>query len=566
MLIELRIRNFAVLEDMAMALEPGLNVVSGETGAGKSIVVKALAVLVGGRASTGLVRSRAERAVVEGVADVRGLERVEAALEELGMEADEDFLFLRREVRAGGRSRAWVNGSPTTAGVLRRIGSLLVDIHGQHEHQRLLSPAFQREVLDAYGGSRRQAARVARAHRRVADLEVRLADLEERRRELADRADFIRFRLGEIRAAKTRPGEDVELRAEEKRLANADVLARETLELQALLHSGERAITDGLSRAATRLRRLSETDAALAPHAATLEDAYHRVADAAGELAAYGGAIDHDPARLDRLRERQAVLQALMRKYGPTLAAVIETGETLARELDELETGALDAAGLRRRLDDARAEWRSAAEELSERRRRAARSLTEEAEAIFPGLGLAGGRFLVELERRSKPAATGRERIRFAATMNPGFPPGPLARIASGGELSRVMLALKSVLADVDDLPTLVFDEIDAGIGGVVAASVGARLAEVARGRQVVAITHLARIAARAATHFAVEKRTVDGAATTRLKRLRAEERVREIARMLGGDPDSESSLNHARALLASGAPDPAEEAEADLQ
>ena len=566
MLIELRIRNFAVLEDMAMALEPGLNVVSGETGAGKSIVVKALAVLVGGRASTGLVRSRAERAVVEGVADVRGLERVEAALEELGMEADEDFLFLRREVRAGGRSRAWVNGSPTTAGVLRRIGSLLVDIHGQHEHQRLLSPAFQREVLDAYGGSRRQAARVARAHRRVADLEVRLADLEERRRELADRADFIRFRLGEIRAAKTRPGEDVELRAEEKRLANADVLARETLELQALLHSGERAITDGLSRAATRLRRLSETDAALAPHAATLEDAYHRVADAAGELAAYGGAIDHDPARLDRLRERQAVLQALMRKYGPTLAAVIETGETLARELDELETGALDAAGLRRRLDDARAEWRSAAEELSERRRRAARSLTEEAEAILPGLGLAGGRFLVELEPRSKPAATGRERIRFAATMNPGFPPGPLARIASGGELSRVMLALKSVLADVDDLPTLVFDEIDAGIGGVVAASVGARLAEVARGRQVVAITHLARIAARAATHFAVEKRTVDGAATTRLKRLRAEERVREIARMLGGDPDSESSLNHARALLASGAPDPAEEAEADLQ
>ena len=566
MLIELRIRNFAVLEDMAMALEPGLNVVSGETGAGKSIVVKALAVLVGGRASTGLVRSRAKRAVVEGVADVRGLERVEVALEELGMEADEDFLFLRREVRAGGRSRAWVNGSPTTAGVLRRIGSLLVDIHGQHEHQRLLSPAFQREVLDAYGGSRRQAARVARAHRRVADLEVRLADLEERRRELADRADFIRFRLGEIRAAKTRPGEDVELRAEEKRLANAEVLARETLELQALLHSGEHAITDGLSRAATRLRRLSETDAALAPHAATLEDAYHRVADAAGELAAYGGAIDHDPARLDRLRERQAVLQALMRKYGPTLAAVIETGETLARELDELETGALDAAGLRRRLDDARAEWRSAAEELSERRRRAARSLTEEAEAIFPGLGLAGGRFLVELERRSKPAATGRERIRFAATMNPGFPPGPLARIASGGELSRVMLALKSVLADVDDLPTLVFDEIDAGIGGVVAASVGARLAEVARGRQVVAITHLARIAARAATHFAVEKRTVDGAATTRLKRLRAEERVREIARMLGGDPDSESSLNHARALLASGAPDPAEEAEADLQ
>ena len=566
MLIELRIRNFAVLEDMAMELEPGLNVVSGETGAGKSVVVQALAVLVGGRASAGLVRSGAKRAVVEGVADVGGLGRVEALLEELGLEADDDLLVLQREVRAGGRSRGWVNGSPTTAGVLRRIGSLLVDIHGQHEHQRLLSAAFQREVLDAYGGSGEQAARVARAHRRVTELEARLAELEERRRELADRADFIRFRLREIRAARIRPGEDEELRSEERRLANADLLARETLALQGILHSGDDAITDGLSHAATRLRRLSETDAALAPHAATLEDAYHRVADAAAELAAYGDAIDHDPTRLDRLRERQAVLQALMRKFGPSLAAVIETGETLARELDELEAGALDAATLRRRLEDARAEWRSAAEELSERRRRAARSLEEEAEAIFPGLGLAGGRFLVEFERLSQPAASGRERIRFAATMNPGFPPGPLARIASGGELSRVMLALKSVLAGIDDLPTLVFDEIDAGIGGVVAASVGERLAEVARGRQVVAITHLARIAARAATHFAVEKRTVDGAAATRLNRLRAEERVREIARMLGGDPDSESSLRHARALLASAAPEPPEEAEADLE
>lgn len=567
MLIELRIRNFAVLEDLAMALEPGLNVVSGETGAGKSIVVGALGVLLGGRASSAVVRSGTGRAVVEGVADIEGLDEVLGVLDELGLEADDQLVVLRREVRAEGRSRAWVNGSPVTAGVLRRIGSLLVDIHGQHEHQRLLSAEFQREVLDAFGGNRELAERVARAYRRVAELEGRLEDLEERGRELAGRADFIRFRLGEIRGAGIRSREDEELRAEEGRLANADLLARETLELQTLLHSGEDAVTDRLSRAATRLRRLSETDPALIPHAAALEDAYHRVAEAAAELAAYGGAIDHDPARLDELRERQAVLQALMRKYGPTLAAVIETGETLARELDELETGALDAATLRGRLERAQAEWRSAAEDLSARRRGAARSLSGRAEAVFPGLGLAGGRFLVDFEPLPAPSARGLERIRFMATMNPGFPPGPLSRIASGGELSRVMLALKSVLAGIDDLPTLVFDEIDAGIGGVVAASVGERLVEVARGRQVVAITHLARIAARAATHFAVEKHTVDGAAATRLRRLDGGEREREIARMLGGDPDSETSLNHARALLrGSAAPDSAEEAEADLQ
>lgn len=566
MLIELRIRNFAVLKDLAISLEPGLNVVSGETGAGKSIVVNALEVLLGGRASSGTVRSGAQRAVVEGVADVKGLAEVAALLDELGIEADDRHLVLRREVRGEGRSRGWVNGSPATAGVLRRVGSLLVDIHGQHEHQRLMSGDFQQEVLDMFGGCRELASRVDAVHRKAAALKRRLAGLEERRRELESRADFIRFRLGEIQAARIRPGEDDQLGIEAKRLASADLLAREAHALRTLLHSGDEAVTDRLSGAATRLARLSETDPALAPMAAALDDAYHRVADAAEELAAYGDAIDHDPARLEELRERQALLQALMRKYGPTLAAVIHTGETLARELEDLETGELGAATLRGRLDRLQAEWKQAAGELSRHRRRAAARLSREAEAIFPALGLEGGRFMVGFEDLPTPSPRGLERIRFMATMNPGFPPGPLSRIASGGELSRVMLALKSVLAGIDDLPTLIFDEIDAGIGGVVAASVGERLVAVAQGRQVVAITHLARIASRAATHFVVEKRTVDGRALTELKRLDAGERVREIARMLGGDPDSHSSLAHARALLASAAPDAVEEPETDLE
>ena len=566
MLIELGIRNFAVLKDLAISLEPGLNVVSGETGAGKSIVIDALAILLGGRASSGTVRSGAERAVVEGVADIEGLEEMPPLLEELGIDADGCHLVLRREVRREGRSRGWVNGSPATAGVLRRIGSRLVDIHGQHEHQRLMSAGFQQEVLDAFGGCRELAAQVAEAHRCAAALTARLAGLEERRRELESRADFIRFRLGEIKAARIRPGEDEELGAEAKRLANADLLARETRSLHALLHVGDEAVTDGLSRAAARLRRLSETDPVLAPVAAVLEDAYHRVTDAAGELASYGDTIDHDPARLEQVRERQATLQALTRKYGPTLGAVIETGEALARELDELDAGEMGAAALRRRLDRAQAEWRSAATELSERRHRAADRLCREAEAIFPAVGLEGGRFLVDFDALPSPSRLGLERIRFMATMNPGFPPGPLSRIASGGELSRVMLALKSVLAGIEDLPTLVFDEIDAGIGGVVAASVGERLVEVARGRQVLAITHLARIACRATTHFAVEKRTVGGRALAELRRLGGDERVREIARMLGGDPDSRSSLDHARELLASAAPDAVKEPEPHLE
>ncbi len=550
MIVEFRIRNFAVLGDAVLRLEPGLNVISGETGAGKSIVVDALEVLLGGRASSSVVRSGEARAVLEGVADVKGVHDVAAVLAELGLEADDDHVVMRREIRSGGRSRAWVNGSPATAGVLRRIGALLVDIHGQHEHQRLMSTDFQQRVLDAFGECTELASDVAARFRRAVQLEARSAALSQRRRELEARADFIRFRLREIRGAEIRAGEDEELRVEANRLASADLLLRETMALHALLHDDEDSVADRLADAAARLRRLAEADPALAPFARALDDAYHAVADAASELRSYGDAVDHDPARLESLHERQALLQALMRKYGPTLAAVIETGETLARELDELETAELDAGTLRRSIAHARERWDASAAELSQRRREAAERLARAAEAAFPGLGLEGGRFRVGFETLPERAARGRERICFAASMNPGFPPAPLSRIASGGELSRVMLALKSILAGIGELPTLVFDEIDAGIGGAAAGKVGERLRETARGRQVLAVTHLARVAAHADNHFAAEKRVVGGAAETTLRRLEPGERVQELARMLGGDPDSASSLEHARELL----------------
>lgn len=551
MFIELRISNVAVLRDLRVSLEPGLNVLSGETGAGKSIVVDALEVLLGGRASSGMVRAGEARALVEGVVDVGDLDAVTELLAELGLECDDDHLVLRREVRAEGRSRGWVNGSPATAGMLRRIGSLLVDIHGQHEHQRLLSPGFQRQVLDAFGGCAELAVEVADGYRRAAELGSRLASLEERRGELETRADFIRFQLGEIVGAKLHAGEDEELRIEANRLAHADTLARESHALHELLHAGEDAVADRLADSAARVRRLSEMDPALGASAAALDDAYHQVADAAGALGDYAAGIDHDPARLESVRERQALIQRLERKYGPSLAAVIERGETLRRELDELETADMDAGALRAELDRADAAWRARAEELSQRRREAAARFSAEAEAVFPGLGLEGGRLEVHFEDRAGPSPGGLERVRFMATMNPGFPPAPLSQIASGGEMSRVMLALNSVLAGIDDLPTLVFDEVDAGVGGGVAARVADRLAAVARGRQVLVVTHLARVAARASNHLVVEKRAVDGAAVSVLRRVGTrEERVGEIARMLGGDPESGPSLEHARELL----------------
>lgn len=550
MFIEIRIRNLAVLKDLRVPLKAGLNVLSGETGAGKSIVVDALAILLGSRASSGAVRSGEARALVEGVVDVRGQRPVDTLLEELGMEGDEDQLVLRREIRAEGRSRGWVNGSPATAGVLRRIGSLLIDIHGQHEHQRLLSGDFQQQVLDAFGGCADLADRVSEGFRRTADLRDRLTALEERRRELESRADFIRFQLREILGARLHADEDEELRMEATRLAHADELARESHALHEALHAAENAVTDRLSDAAARLRRLGETDPSLASHAATLEDAYHRVADAAAELGDYSAGIEHDPVRLESIRERQALIQRLQRKYGPSLADVIRRGESLRTELDELESADMDAGALRSELEQAEAAWKTEAEELTSRREEAAGRLSGAAEAMFPGLGLEGGRFRVHFTKQSAPSAKGLERIRFMVSMNPGFPPGPLSQVASGGELSRVMLALKSVLSDIDDLPTLVFDEVDAGIGGMVATNVADRLEEVSRGRQVLVVTHLARVAACASNHLVVEKDAASGAAVSTVRRLEGDERVEEVARMLGGDAGSGASLEHARELL----------------
>ena len=550
MLIELRIQNFAVLKDLATSLKAGLNVVTGETGAGKSIVVDAVEVLMGGRASSGMVRSGEERALVEGVVLAHELDGLAELLSELGLEAEDGHLILRREVRVEGRSRAWANGSPVTASVLRRIGSLLVDIHGQHEHQRLLSGNFQRAVLDDFGGCADLATEVEEGFGRITRLRRGLAALTERRRELESRADFVRFQLGEILEARIRPDEDEELRTEANRLANAEQLARESHALHEALHAGDGAVSDRLADAAATLRRLGDTDPALAPFASVLQDAYHHVSDTAAELAHYAAGIDHDPARLESLRERQALLERLQRKYGPTLAEVIAKGEALQNDLNEFDAAELDAGALNRELDHAVAEWDSSAAELSRKRRRAGERLSREAVAAFPGLGLEGAHFEVCFEALDVPGAHGRERVRFMATLNPGFPPAPLSRIASGGELSRVMLVLKSVLAGIDDLPTLIFDEIDAGIGGVVAGRVGARLQEVAEGRQVLVVTHLARIAARASNHLLVEKVARKDKTVTALRRLEGDERVREIARMLGGDPESASSLNHARELL----------------
>ncbi len=552
MLVELTIRNFAVVKDVSVSFAEGLNVISGETGAGKSVVVGAIEVLMGGRASTSLVRSGEDRAVVEGLLDVRGLDNVGQLLAHMGLEGEEDYLVLRREVRTGGRSRAWVNGSPVVARTLARIGALVVDIHGQHEHQRLLLPSVQGQMLDAFGGCLDLAAEVDSGRDRLNALREEMARGEVRRRELESRADYIRFQLKEIVDAGIVPGESEELREEGNRLRHAGALAEGCAALYEEFRSGDGSIADRLADSVHRLRRMSEADASLGVHADAVNDMYHSLVDVADELADYGAKIEDNPGRLDEIREREALLQRLTAKYGPTLVDVTRTGERLRHELDEVETAHLDRRACRSELEQTQAAWTRAARTLSEARRRAAEELGARVSDGLPGVGLDGGRFEVRLQPRSRPSGKGLEQVVFMATMNPGFPPGPLASIGSGGELSRVMLVLTSVLGGIDEVATVVFDELDAGIGGVVAGRVGHRLKALAETRQVLVVTHLARIAVFASCHFVAEKVSVDGVTVADLRTLvSGEERRSEIARMLGGDPESDSSLDHARELLA---------------
>jgi DNA repair protein RecN (Recombination protein N) len=553
MLIELRIRDYAVIHDLSLRLEPGLNVFSGETGAGKSIIVGALSLLLGERASSQVVRKGADRAVVEAAFDVAGMEDLETRLAELGFPAEDGVVVLRREVAAEGRNRAWVNGSPATASVLGEVGGRLVDIHGQHEHQSLLRVPEQRWILDVFG----EADGLARETRSLNhELALKRRELEEkgaRIRELETRADFLRFQLGEIDAAALQVGEEDLLHEEARRLEHAEELSLGARKLHERLYSGDDSVSDRVSSLQSLLERLVRVDSSLEAPLKSLEEAYHLLADTGQRLGSYASGLDHDPGRLEEIRRRQDLLFRLKRKYGPEVEDVLELGARVRAELQELGGASFDLEDLQGELRALEDLLLARVRALSARREDAARRLEKEVRKILPDLGLGKGEFRVALTPLPSPGPGGGEQVEFLVSLNPGFDPGPLSRIASGGELSRVMLALKAILAGVDRVPTLVFDEIDSGIGGEVAVQVAGKLRDVARHHQVFVITHLPQLASRAQHQLLVEKVELKGLASTRVRELTGEERVREVARMLGGDPDSATSRDHARELLGVG-------------
>ena len=547
MIVELRVRDLATIADVALQCGPGLNVLTGETGAGKSILIDALALLLGERADSGLVRPGSPRCLVEGAFDADPALR--RRLDALGLDAEDDRVVIRREVSVEGRSRAWVNGSPTTLAVLAELGALLVDLHGQHETQSLLRPDAQRDILDAFAGAGAARAGVDAAWREVQELRAQEEALARSRDEVKRRADYLRHVVVEIRDARLKPGEDERLEAEARKLSHAGTLGEQARRLaDALDGEGESALT-ALGHADRALAQLERQDPETAKWRELLDGAYANLTELARLASDYADGISEDPARLAQVESRRDLLFKLTQKHGGTLAAVIATGESAAKELDLLDTADTDLRALAARREGAEQGLRQAAALLTEKRTEAAGRLGRAVAKLLPKLGLPGGKLEAQLEPLPEPQAHGAEQVTFTVRLNQGHEPRALARTASGGELSRLMLALKVVLAGHDDIPTLIFDEVDTGIGGEVGTQVGEALAQVAAKRQVLVVTHLPQIAAVADRHLVVSKAAKGGVATSDVQQIHGEDRITELARMLG-DADAATARKHAASLL----------------
>ena len=547
-LLEITVRDLALIDRLRLTLGPGLNVISGETGAGKSLLIDALGLVTGARADTGLIRHGAEAASVEALFD-----RVP------------EPLIVVREVATAGRSTARIDDVATTASRLADEVGPLVEIHGQHDQQRLLDERWQRDLLDGFGGNGDARATMAAAVERGAVRPPALAELAIDPHELARRVDLLEHEVAEIAAARLRPGEADEIRASLSAAQHGEAIARGVAAVREALAADRQGARDAVAIAVREARGVARLDARFEPLADRLAGLEAELEDAAGEIRDLAGAVEHDPATLAALEERLGGIYALERRYASGEAEIIAHGERAAAELERL--AGLDEERGRREREDAAllAEVATAAAALSTARRSAATEMTAAVGELLEQLGFPAGVFEVGLGRRTasldEPAveldgdavafdASGVDQVVYRLAPNAGEPARPLARIASGGELSRVAHAIKTVLAEADDTPVLVFDEVDTGIGGRSADPVGRTLWALARRHQVLCVTHLPQIAAHADAHYRIAKRERDGRTVTEVERLDREGRIVELAAMLGGGPGDPASLASARELL----------------
>jgi DNA repair protein RecN (Recombination protein N) len=544
----LRISGFALIDEVELAFGAGLTAITGETGAGKSILVEALGLLRGGRAGADVIRTGRDEARVEAIVDLPPDAAVRTRLADEGRDVSEG-LVVRRVVSRAGRGRVHLGGSLGTAGDLAATVAGLIDIASQHDQQSLTDPESQLAILDAFAENQALRAEMAAAHaalgEAVAALEAFAADARTR----AEREDMLRFQLSELDAAQPVAGEDDQLRSERERLRGAERFFAATARGEEVLYAGDGAVAGQIGAVARELAPLAALDPTLAPLVERLEGAHAAVEDVARDLGRYARGIRADPARLAEVEERLFLLQRLCRKHGGTVADLVARREALARELGEIGSYDEGLAARRAAVEQADGRARAASAALSASRQKAARGLEKKASATLGELGFTSARLPISVEPREL-GVSGADRVRFLFAPNPGEEPRPLAKIASGGELSRVMLAVKQALARTDQVRTYVFDEVDAGLGGGAAEVVGRKLKKLAADRQVIVITHLPQVAAFADAHVRVTKTAERGRTRVEMETLSEKQRGTELARMLGGATPSAQAAAHADEML----------------
>lgn len=566
MLLELSITNLAIIESLQLQFGPGLSVLTGETGAGKSIIIDAVTLLLGGRASADMVRTGCERATVEGIFALSPdlAASLAATLDDLGLAGEGEELILRREVSRERRSVCRVNGRAVTLSVLEEIGRHLIDIHGQGEHLSLMQVRHHVDLLDRYGGLMEQRHALGMQLQALRQVQSQLRALRQDKREMARRADLLSYQIDEIAQAHLQPDEEQDLKRQRLLLGNAEKRLQLAARAHALLAGGEdrqRGITDLLAMASEQLSDLAALDDALKPESEQLESMLYQAEELARAVRAYRDDIEFDPQGLEAVEERLSLIQTLKRKYGDSIAEILAYAQRARAELDGLIHSEERIEALRREESRLLAAIGVAGEALSQARREAAQRLSQAIEAELADLNMERARFLVDIrweedaagapvgDKRFRFDAAGLDQVEFLVAPNLGEDPKPLVRIASGGETSRLMLALKAVLSHIDPVPTLIFDEIDAGIGGRTGSVVGRKLWALARDHQVFCVTHLPQIARYGAQHYRIAKHEVGDRTLSTAQRLQGRERVEELAMMLGGAV-TESTLRSAQELL----------------
>ena len=552
MLTDLSIKNIAIIDSLQLSFRTGLTVLTGETGAGKSIIIDAVGLIMGARAYSDLIRSGAEEAVVEAIFDISRLPELRRQIEDAGLESGNELL-IKRSISRSGKNRIFINGGMATLALLADISRCLINIYGQHESQTLLKPDNNLLLLDAFAGLTTQREEFTGIFGQVQAVQERLVRLEDEEREAARKLDLLSFQSAEIAMANLRSGEEEELEERRQVLASAEKLGGASTEAFERLYGGDGAILGQLRRINSSITELALIDPELGELSANMESAYLQLEDAAISLRNYASRIEADPAALQQTDDRLDQIGRLKKKYAPTTGGILAFKQEIDAELDLLRGREQDRHQLEVTRDELTTMLITQGRDLTKRRTKAAAALKKALEAEAHQLAMKNAIFEITLDALTEPRTSGFERIEFLFSPNPGEAPRPLARIASGGELSRLMLAIKQVLPE-GDVPTLVFDEVDAGIGGATAELVGRKLKNVAAQQQVLCITHLPQVAVFADHHLRVEKMVTDNRTSTQVMLLEGNERTREIARMLAGATITDSAVSHATEMLAAAA------------